>query len=129
MYTAQMISTTPFSLKAASKEQLPGSWGMVCRMYIEGQGRGWGVSDCLGLALRSTTGHLFSISSSNTIHPSKHRMKLRIHVWVCKIVAYSLWLCSWVLWKLILDMRFAHFWITVLVEFTNGIHKLSRSFM
>ena len=64
-YLVQTVSATPFSLKAAFLKQL-----LVCKQWAEctfqGQGRGWGASNCPGPTLGSTGGHILSMTSSNT---------------------------------------------------------------
>ena len=66
MYTFQMVSIIHYSLKAVSLKTAP-TVGTVGGRTLQGQRRGWGASDCLGLAHRSTSGHLLSMTSSNVV--------------------------------------------------------------
>ena len=63
-FSVQMVSTTPYSLKAVFLKTAP-----VVERWAEhpfqGQGRGWGASDCPRPALGSTSGHILSMTSSN----------------------------------------------------------------
>ena len=61
MYSGQMVSTTPYSLKATSLKWL-WLWEQWAEHIFEGQGRGWGASDCPGPALWSTNGHVLSMT-------------------------------------------------------------------
>lgn len=60
-------------------------WKWWAERTFKGQGL-VSISDCLGPAHMSVTGHI-SITFSNTIHALKHRLKLRIQIWVCKTVS------------------------------------------
>ena len=64
--TIHMVSTTHYSLKAASLKMAP-AVGMVGGMYIPRRRRVWGASDCLGSAYRSPGSHVHSMTSSNNI--------------------------------------------------------------
>ena len=60
----QLVSITYHCLKAVSLKMAP-IVGVVCRTYISGTRRGWGASDWLNLALRSISGHILLMASSN----------------------------------------------------------------
>ena len=55
MYTAQMVSSSHHYLKAVSLGKLLGA-GKASGRASQGQGRGWGASDCPEPALGSTRG-------------------------------------------------------------------------
>lgn len=64
-YPVQVVSTPP-SLKDASLEELP-LWEQWAECKFQGQGRGWGPSDCPGPVCGSTHGHVLSMTSSDII--------------------------------------------------------------
>ena len=65
MYSVLMVST-PDSFTAACLEWLP-LWEQWAECTFQGQRRGWGASDCLGPAGRSTSGHIVLVTSSSNM--------------------------------------------------------------
>ena len=77
-----MDSTTHYYLKSVSLRKLLG-WARKADHTFQGQGRGWGTSNCPGPALQSTGGHVLSMMFSNYKETSRYR-----------------WLHWWVLWNI-----------------------------